>query len=69
MFGTTSRSNVNEELRRLSDLGMLEREPREDDRRVYYVRCTSPLWEIVELAAEMIGLRWDDDRIDLGGLN
>lgn len=69
MFGTTSRSNIVEELQRLADLGMLERERREDDRRVYYVRCTSPLWEVVELAAETIGLRWDNDRIDLGGLD
>ncbi|MDM2174946.1 Uncharacterised protein [Mycobacteroides abscessus subsp. abscessus] len=45
---------------------MLERERREDPRRVYYVRCTSPLWEIIELAAEVIGLRWDDGRVNLG---
>ncbi|HEY3685095.1 MAG TPA: hypothetical protein VGL93_18830 [Streptosporangiaceae bacterium] len=69
MFGTTSRSNVIDELRRLTELGMLTEERPEDTRRVYYVRTTSPLWEVVELAAETIGLRWQNDRVDLGQLD
>lgn len=48
---------------------MLTEERPEDTRRVYYVRTTSPLWEVVELAAETIGLRWQNDRVDLGQLD
>lgn len=68
LYGTVSRSNVNEELHRLLDLGMLDEERPDDARRVYYVRRTSPLWEVVVLAASIIGLSWEDDRVDLGGL-
>lgn len=69
LFGATSRSNVIEELRRLTALGMLEEERPEDTKRVYYVRSTSPLWEVVEFAADTIGLRWENDRVDLGQLD
>lgn len=41
----------------------------DDTNRVYYVRSASPLWDVVELAAETIGLRWDNDHVDLGQLN
>ena len=69
MFGTTSRSNIIEELQRLRELGMLCEERPEDTNRVYYVRTASPLWDVVELAAETIGLRWEHDHVDLGQLN
>ncbi|CPT82256.1 Uncharacterised protein [Mycobacteroides abscessus] len=48
---------------------MLYEERREDSNRVYYVRTASPLWNVVELAAETIGLRWENDSVHLGQLN
>src|SRR5882724_545961 len=45
------------ELGRLVRLGMLEEERPDDARRVYYVRTSSPLWKIIEAAAEAIDPR------------
>ncbi len=42
------------ELGRLVRLGMLEEERPDDGRRVYYVRTSSPLWKIIEAAADAI---------------
>lgn len=49
-----STSNIVDELGRLVQLGMLDTERPEDSRRVYYVRTTSPLWDIVTAALEAI---------------
>jgi hypothetical protein len=49
-----SASNVRDELRRLVDLGMLEVERPEESTRTYYVRTSSPLWEVIAAAAEVI---------------
>lgn len=68
LFGTTSRSNVINELQRLIELDMLREERPEDTNRVYYVRTQSPLWGIVEVASEIIGLRWDRDQVALGSV-
>ena len=43
------------ELGRLVRLGMLHEERRDDSRRVYYDRTDSPLWKIIEAAADVIG--------------
>ena len=43
------------ELSRLVRLGMLHEERRDDSRRVYYDRTDSPLWKIIEAAADVIG--------------
>ena len=42
------------ELGRLVRLGMLEVERRDDARRVYYERTDSPLWKIIEAAADVV---------------
>ena len=39
---------------RLVRLGMLEEERPDDARRVYYHRTNSPLWKIIEAAADVI---------------
>jgi hypothetical protein len=44
-----------DELGRLVRLGMLEEERPDDSRRVYYERTGSPLWRIIEAAADVIG--------------
>jgi hypothetical protein len=41
------------ELRRLVRLGMLEEERPDDSRRIYYERTNSPLWKIIEAAADV----------------
>jgi hypothetical protein len=46
---------VAEELGRLVRLGMLEVERRDEVRRVYYERTDSPLWQIIQAAADVIG--------------
>jgi hypothetical protein len=43
------------ELGRLVRLGMLEEERPDDSRRVYYERTDSPLWKIIQAAADVIG--------------
>jgi hypothetical protein len=48
-------SDLADELSRLVRLGMLEEERRDDARRIYYDRTDSPLWAIIEAAAEVIG--------------
>ena len=45
------------ELSRLVRLGMLDEERPDDSRRVYYERTDSPLWKIIQAAADVI----DDD--------
>ena len=42
------------ELGRLVMLGMLVEERRDDARRVYYERTGSPLWKIIEAAADVL---------------
>jgi hypothetical protein len=42
------------ELGRLVRLGMLEEERPDESRRVYYQRTDSPLWKIIEAAADVI---------------
>ena len=42
------------ELGRLVRLGMLEEARPDDSRRVYYERTDSPLWKIIQAAAEVI---------------
>lgn len=46
--------DVAKELSRLVRLGMLEEERRDDSRRVWYERTGSPLWKIIQAAAEAI---------------
>jgi hypothetical protein len=43
-----------DELGKLVRLGMLEEERRPDARRVYCNRIGSPLWKIIEAAAEVL---------------
>jgi hypothetical protein len=47
-------SSAGEELARLVRLEMLAEERPEDGRRVYYVRIDSPLWKIIEAAADTV---------------
>lgn len=42
------------ELGRLVRLGMLEEQRPDGDRRVYYERTGSPLWKIIQAAADVI---------------
>ena len=42
------------ELGRLVRLGMLEEQRPDDARRVYYERTDSPLWKIIQAAAEVV---------------
>jgi hypothetical protein len=42
------------ELGKLVRLGMLDEERPDDARRVYYNRTGSPLWKIIEAAAEIL---------------
>jgi hypothetical protein len=47
-------SAVAGEADRLVRLGMLEEQRPDDSRRVYYERTDSPLWKIIEAAADVI---------------
>lgn len=47
-------SDLAKELSRLVSLGMLEEERPDDSRRVYYERTGSPLWKIIQAAADVI---------------
>ena len=47
-------SDLAKELGRLVRLGMLEEERRDDARRVYYERTGSPLWMIIQAAADAL---------------
>jgi hypothetical protein len=49
-----SQGNVADELSRLIRLGMLVEERPDDTRRVYYERTDSPLWKIIQAAADVI---------------
>jgi hypothetical protein len=62
-FGTTTPSNIRQELARLVQLGMLEEERPDDVNKVFYVRTDHALWRIIEVAAEVLELRWQDDRL------
>jgi hypothetical protein len=42
------------ELGRLVRLGMLEEERPDESRRIYYERTESPLWKIIQAAADVI---------------
>jgi len=68
LYGSVSRSNANDELKRLLALGMLREDRPDDNRRVYYDRLDSPLWDIVTSASDTVGLRWADGIVDLGHL-
>jgi hypothetical protein len=61
-FGSTSRSNIREELSRFVELGMLH-EDRPGDGKVWYEMTDSPLWSIVQVAVDATGLRWEEDRL------
>jgi hypothetical protein len=41
-------------LGRLVRLGMLEEERPYDSRRIYYERTESPLWKVIQVAADVI---------------
>jgi hypothetical protein len=56
LYDKVSRSNANEELKRLLTLGMLSEDRPDDNRRVYYDRLDSPLWDIVASAADTVGV-------------
>jgi hypothetical protein len=45
---------LGKELGRLVRLGMLDEERPDDARRVYYYRTDSPLWKIIQAAADVI---------------
>lgn len=62
VFGTTSRSNINQELARLVELEMLLEE-RPGDGKVWYEMTGSPLWQIVQVAVEVTQIEWRDDRL------
>jgi hypothetical protein len=47
--------SASDELGRLVRLGMLEVQRRDDTRRVYYERTGSPLWKIIQAAADVMG--------------
>jgi hypothetical protein len=49
-----AQSAIADEVGRLLRLGMLEEERPDDSRRVYYERTDSPLWKIIQAAADVI---------------
>jgi len=53
-FENASTSNIRDELARLVQLGMLEVERPDDGRRIYYVRTTSRLWDVIAAALAAI---------------
>jgi hypothetical protein len=61
-FGTTSQSNITEELERLVKAGMLIKDV-PGDGRVYYEMTDSALWAVVSAAIKVTGLVWEDDRL------
>ena len=46
---------VRQELTRLVRAGLLEEERPDAENRVYYVRTDSPVWRVIEAAAEVVG--------------
>jgi hypothetical protein len=50
-----ARTAIRQELDRLTLLGLLEEERPDGEARVYYVRTDSPLWEVVQTAANVLG--------------
>ncbi len=53
-----SPTNIRDELARLVELGMLDIERPDDSRRIYYVRTTSPLWEVIAAALQAVDSDW-----------
>jgi hypothetical protein len=51
-----SQGQAAKELGRLVRLGMLEEDRPDDARRVYYERTGSPLWAIIQAAADVFEL-------------
>lgn len=47
-------SDAAKELGHLISLGMVEEERPDESRRVYYVRTDSPLWKIIQAAADVL---------------
>lgn len=45
------RTAIRQELARLKDAGLLDEERPDGDARVYYIRTTSSLWDVVRAAA------------------
>lgn len=45
---------VTQELQRLVDAEMLEREEPDGENRVYYIRTASPAWRIIDTAREVV---------------
>jgi len=56
------------ELGRLVRLGMLVEERRDDARRVYYERTDSPLWKIIQAAADVTSPGYTHVWLTGGGL-
>lgn len=56
-----SATALRQELQRLETLGMLTVE-RGDDRRLYYQRTESPLWDIVRAARDAVGAPYEPER-------
>jgi len=57
-----ARTAVPAELRRLAELGMIEGEDPEDgQRRKYFTRTASPLWDVIRATDEAIGLLKDGE--------
>lgn len=63
-FGTTSRSNIREELGRLVELEMLIELRPDDQRKVWYERTDSALWTIIAAAADSLGAQPDPNTWD-----
>ena len=55
------------ELGRLVRLGMLVEERRDDARRVYYERTDSPLWKIIQTAADVTSPEESTSLLHAGG--
>ncbi|OYN78909.1 hypothetical protein CG716_13655 [Mycolicibacterium sphagni] len=49
-----ARTAIRQELERLAEVGLVYKETPDHENRVYYVRTTSPLWEVIRVAAEVI---------------
>ncbi len=49
-------SDAAKELGQLVLLGMIEKQHRENDRRIYYERLDGPLWEVIGAVAAAVGI-------------
>ncbi len=54
VFGTTSRSNIRDELHRFVEAGLLSEERPDDQNKVWYERSDSALWRVVEAARDAL---------------